>query len=147
MLTPLRVYDATTTYAEATDYGAVSDPALAASPGTYDAWHTPPVVTVPAGSKLKAGQKVSMDYYTVVPQIGWEVSSCLSEPAVQQMAADDDSLIGKFTAFNFCHGDGSRLRARAECSSEIDFERNRANGRQTIDEAEIFMSDKGQRHC
>jgi hypothetical protein len=81
--TPLKVYDASTTYAEGTDYAAVSDPALAAHPGTFDPWHTPPVVAVPSGSKLADGAKVSMDYYTVVPEIGWEVSSCLSDPAVQ----------------------------------------------------------------
>jgi hypothetical protein len=81
--TPLSVYDGSTTYAEGTDFAQVADPALAANPGTYDPWHTPPTVSVPAGSKLTAGQTVSMDYYTVVPQIGWEVSSCLSEPAIQ----------------------------------------------------------------
>jgi hypothetical protein len=81
--TPLKVYDTSTTYTEGTDYGAVSDPALAASPGNYDPWHAPPTVTVPSGSKLAPGSTVSMDYYTVVPQIGYEVSSCLSDPAVQ----------------------------------------------------------------
>ncbi len=53
------------------------------TPGTYDPWHTPPVVAVPSGSKLQAAATVSMDYYTVVPQIGWEVSSCLTDPAIQ----------------------------------------------------------------
>jgi hypothetical protein len=81
--TPLEVYSGSTTYAEGTDFAQVADPALAAHPGTYDPWHTPPTVSVPAGSKLTTGQTVSMDYYTVVPQIGWEVSSCLSEPGVQ----------------------------------------------------------------
>lgn len=81
--TPLRVYDSSKTYVEGTDYAAVSDPALAAHPGTYDPWHTPPVVTVPSGSSLQSGATVSMDYYTVVPEIGWEVSSCLTDPAVQ----------------------------------------------------------------
>lgn len=81
--TPLKVYDGSTTYAEGTDYAAVSDPALAAHPGTYDPWHTPPSVTVPGGSKLASGGTVSMDYFTVVPEIGWEVTSCLSDPAIQ----------------------------------------------------------------
>jgi hypothetical protein len=80
---PLKLYDASKTYVEGTDFAAVADPALAANPGTYDPWHTPPVVTVPSGSSLVDGATVSMDYYTVVPQIGWEVSSCLSDPAVQ----------------------------------------------------------------
>jgi hypothetical protein len=81
--TPLKVYDSSKTYTEGTDYAAVSDPALAANPGTYDPWHTPPVITVPSGSTLQSGATVSMDYYTVVPQIGWEVSSCLTDPAIQ----------------------------------------------------------------
>ena len=42
--TPLKVYDATTTYAEGTDYAKVVDPSLAAAPGTYDPWHAPPAV-------------------------------------------------------------------------------------------------------
>jgi hypothetical protein len=82
--TPLKVYDGAMTYAEGSDYAKVVDPALAAHPGTYDPWHTPPVVTVPSGSKLTDGATVSMDYYTVVPQIGWEVTSCLTDPAVQK---------------------------------------------------------------
>jgi hypothetical protein len=44
---------------------------------------------VPSGSKLQAGQTVSMDYYTVVPQIGWEVTSCLTEPGIQQWNHDN----------------------------------------------------------
>jgi hypothetical protein len=87
--TPLKVYDMNNTYAEGTDYAMVADPALAMRPGTYDPWHTPPVVSVPNGSKLADGAAVSMDYYTVVPQIGWEVSSCMSEPAVQQWNHDN----------------------------------------------------------
>jgi hypothetical protein len=87
--TPLKVYDSGATYTEDSDYAKVVDPALAAAPGTYDAWHTPPTVAVPGGSKLHANQVVSMDYYTVVPQIGWEVSSCLTEPAVQQWNHDN----------------------------------------------------------
>jgi hypothetical protein len=87
--TPLKVYDANGTYAEGSDCANVADPALSAAPGTYDPWHAPPSVAVPTGSKLQAGQTVMMDYYTVVPQIGWEVSSCLSESAVQQWNHDN----------------------------------------------------------
>ncbi len=93
--TPLKVYDAKTTYKEGADYGNVVDPALAAHPGTYDPWHIPPVVTVPAGSKLKDGATVSMDYYTVVPQIGWEVSACLSDPAVQAWNKSNADALAK----------------------------------------------------
>jgi hypothetical protein len=87
--TPLKIYDANATYTEGSDYANVADPALAAAPGTYDPWHAPPSVAVPAGSALHAGQTVMMDYYTVVPQIGWEVTSCFSDPAVQQWNHDN----------------------------------------------------------
>lgn len=100
--TPLKAYDATTTYAEGTDFAQVVDPALAAHAGTYDPWHAPPTVSVPLGSKLKAGQTVSMDYYTAVPVMGWEVSSCLSEPAVQQWNHDNAAALAKV----FPHGTG-----------------------------------------
>ena len=93
--TPLKVYDASSTYTEGTDFAQVLDPALAASPGNYDPWHAPPSVAVPAGSKLTAGQTVSMDYYTVVPEIGYEVSACLSEPAEQQWNHDNAAVLAK----------------------------------------------------
>lgn len=93
--TSLRVYDASTTYAEGSDYAMVTDPALAAHPGTYDPWHTPPTVTVPQGSKLQNGTTVSMDYYTVVPRMGWEVSSCLSDPAVQTWNQQNAQVLAK----------------------------------------------------
>ncbi len=95
--TPLKVYDANATYTEGSDYADVTDPALAAAPGTYDPWHAPPSIAVPAGSKLKSGQMVTMDYYTVVPQIGWEVTSCFSEPAVQQW--NHDNAVAQSKAF------------------------------------------------
>ena len=91
--TPLKVYDSSTTYAEGTDYAKVVDPALAAHPGTYDPWHAPPTVSIPSGSALKDGATVSMDYFTVVPQIGWEVSACLSDPAVQAWNKDNASKL------------------------------------------------------
>jgi len=95
--TPLKVYDATTTYTEGSDYATVADPALAAHPGAYDPWHAPPTVAVPPASKLKDGTTVSMDYFSVVPEIGYEVSSCLSDPAVQTWnAANAKSLVGVF---------------------------------------------------
>jgi hypothetical protein len=93
--TPLKVYDTTQTYVEGTDYANVVDPALAASPGNYDPWHPPPAVSVPSGSKLHTAQTVSMDYYTVVPQIGSEVASCLAEPAMQQWNHDNAAAQAK----------------------------------------------------
>ena len=81
--TPLKVYDATTTYAEGTDYATSRTRRWRPTPGPTMHGMRPPVVAVPSGSALKAGAMVSMDYYTVVPRIGWEVSSCLADPAIQ----------------------------------------------------------------
>ena len=81
--TPLKLYDASKTYVEGTDFDKIVDPALAASPGHYDGWHAPPTITLPATTTLKADQIVSLDHYTVVPVYGDQVGVCLSEPAVQ----------------------------------------------------------------
>ena len=92
--TPLRVYDASgTTYTEGTDYAAISAPALAAHPGTYDYWHTPPTVTLPAGSTLQLGHTVSIDHYTVIPSISGDVGVCLTEPSVQTWMAANAQVI------------------------------------------------------
>jgi len=92
--TPLRLYDAaSTTYVEGTDYAPISDPILMGNPGTFDYWHTPPTVTIPAGSALHLGQTVSIDHYTVIPSINQDVGMCLSDPAVQQWIATNAALV------------------------------------------------------
>jgi len=88
---PLRVYDPTTgtTYSEGTDYAPIADPTLTSSPGNYDDWHAPPGVTIPAGSKLVAGQTVAIDHYAVYPAIAGGVGVCLTEPAVDSWMHDN----------------------------------------------------------
>jgi hypothetical protein len=93
--TPLSVYSGSTTYTEGTDYSTVVDPALPQTTGSYDNWHTPPSVTVPAGSKLQLAQTVSANYYTVIPLAGGQVGSCLSEPAVQTWLASNSTLLSQ----------------------------------------------------
>ncbi len=94
--TPVRVYDASgTTYVEGTDYAAVVDPGLNPSPGNFDLWHSPPSVTVPAGSALSPGSTVSMDYYTIIPLDGDQVGVCLSEPAVLQWVQDNITALAQ----------------------------------------------------
>lgn len=82
--TPLRMYDPnnpSTTFNEGADFNAVSDPEVA--PGGFgDHWHTPPTVTLPAGTSLRPGQTVAMDYYAVVPIYDSEVGMCLTDPDV-----------------------------------------------------------------
>ena len=88
---PLKVYDATTTYAEGIDYAKIEDPKIAGA--HFDGWHDPPVPTVPSGSKLTEGMVVSVDHYTVVPIYGFEVGACLTEPAVQTWEAANAKAI------------------------------------------------------
>ncbi len=89
--TPLAITseDGATTYAEGRDFGAVSDPKLGNDPwvGEYTAWHEPPVVTVPAGSRLKEGQRVLADYYHTAIIYDGQVPCCLSEPKVYEILA------------------------------------------------------------
>jgi len=86
-------------FAEGTDFAPVADPLLAAHPGSYDGYHAPPTVTLPAGTQLAAGRRVALDHYTVVPIAGWQVGACLTEPAVQQwVSANAAKLDGLFPA-------------------------------------------------
>ena len=91
--TPVKIYSGTTTYAEGTDVAQVVDPAVAANRGNFDAWHAPPTIAVPSGSRLRVGDRVSIDHYTVVPSIAGGVGACLSEPAVQAWIHDDAAKI------------------------------------------------------
>jgi len=94
--TPVRVYDAGgTTYTEGKDYAAISDPSLNPSPGNFDVWHTPPTVSVPAGSALAVGANVSIDYYTIIPLDGGQVGVCLSEPGVQDWVQANITAMSK----------------------------------------------------
>lgn len=82
--TPLKMYNPanpSVTYNEGTDFNAISDPEVA--PGGFgDHWHTPPTVTLPAGSSLRPGQTVALDYYAVVPIYSSQVGMCLTDPGV-----------------------------------------------------------------
>ena len=68
-------------YTEGSDYLPIADPKMAPG-GSFDDWHTPPVVALPRGSRLKAGQSVKIDYYAAQPVLRNQVAACLAEPAV-----------------------------------------------------------------
>jgi hypothetical protein len=82
--TPVKVYDpaSQTVYAEGTDVAMIVDPAVVANGESYDAYHAPPTIAVPAGSKLTNGQTVAIDSYSVFPAIDGQVGVCLSEDSV-----------------------------------------------------------------
>ncbi len=83
---PLRLYDPATGAAlqEGKDFDEIHDPGLTSNP--QDDYHTPPVITVPAGSSLRPGQMVAADYYAAQPvdSINRRLGVCLTDPAVAE---------------------------------------------------------------
>ncbi len=85
--TPLRIYDPddeAQVYREGRDYNYVFDSVLSAPRVVFrDLYHSPVRITLPAGTRLRPGQKVAMDYYAVfpIPQ-DQQVGMCLTDPGV-----------------------------------------------------------------
>lgn len=97
---PVKVYDGSTVFVEGKDYEPVRDPKLAL-PTIFesDAWHAPQPIRLPAGSRLKEGQEVSIDYYAVAPIYGDGVNLCLTEPAIRKwVVRNANTLAGLFPA-------------------------------------------------
>jgi len=120
--TPLRVYAGGKDFTEGTDYAPIADPALAASPGHYDRWHTPPVPTLPGGSGIAEGTEVAIDSYSVFPIYGEQVGSCLSEPAIQDWEKANlkaqDALLPKdasFAGWFFSYDEMRHMNSCAAC--------------------------------
>lgn len=84
--TPVRVYDPNsgTTYNEGSDYNHIQDNQVEASRTPYtDDYHLPTPVTLPAGTRLKPGQIVDIDSYSVFPVPGaLTVGACLTDAGV-----------------------------------------------------------------
>lgn len=83
---PLRVTsaDGNVEYVEDRDFQDAADPMLGNTrwPGEFTVWHEPPVVTLPAGSKIRDEQTVLMSYYHTA-LIHWgQVMCCMAEPKV-----------------------------------------------------------------
>ncbi len=76
--------DGQTVYAEGKDFAPIGDPKMGTTPwaGGYTVWHELPTVTIPAGSRLKEGQRVLLSYYHTAIIHGDQVMCCMSEPKV-----------------------------------------------------------------
>jgi hypothetical protein len=89
--TPLtiRSEDGGTVYEEGRDFAPVRDPKLGNDPwaGDYSAWHEPPAVAIPAGSRLREGQQVRASYCHTAVIYDGQVPCCLSEPKVYELLA------------------------------------------------------------
>ncbi|HLV80982.1 MAG TPA: hypothetical protein VKT32_11910, partial [Chthonomonadaceae bacterium] len=73
-----------TVYAEGQDFAPVLDPSLdrARSTGSYDVYHAPPVLRLIPHSRLKAGQRLRVSFFSAVILYDGQVPCCLSEPKV-----------------------------------------------------------------
>jgi len=79
--------DGKTVYEEGKDVAPVKDPKMGNTkwPGLYEYWYEQPVVTIPAGSRLKEGQTVLASYCHAMNTYGWGVFACLCEPKVREL--------------------------------------------------------------
>ncbi|MCE5326104.1 MAG: hypothetical protein LLG01_06780 [Planctomycetaceae bacterium] len=74
-------------YVEGRDFTGAADALLGMSPyaGSYSIWHRPPVPAVPAGSRLREGDRVAMSYYHTAIIGTWQVTADMSEPKVMEL--------------------------------------------------------------
>lgn len=83
---PLQVYDpnnSSTVYQEGTDYNYISDPRMTSPVVFSDSYHTPPIVTLPGTTSLKAGQTVAMDFHAAFVAPGqMNMNMCVSSTNV-----------------------------------------------------------------
>jgi len=79
--------DGRQTFAEGRDFSPIQDPKLGTDPyrGVFSAWHEPPEVTVPAGSRIREGQKVRLSYCHTAIVHQEQVMCCMAEPKVEEI--------------------------------------------------------------
>lgn len=96
---PLKVTsaDGKTELAEGRDFAGVVDPKLGMTPyaGEYTAWHQPPDVAIPAGSRLKEGDRVAASYYHPAIVNKHQVSCALTEEKVYDILTDQMQRVHK----------------------------------------------------
>ena len=88
--TPLKITstDGRTVYTEEKDFAHVVDRKLAndPNPGYMSNWHEPPVVTIPAGSRLKEGDRVSASYnFACTCGKPNNINLCMSDPKTYEL--------------------------------------------------------------
>ncbi len=89
---PLRLTaaDGKTALEEGKDVSRIADPKLGNEiyPGTFAAWHTPPVISIPEGSRLKEGDRVLASYFHPVIIYGDQVACSLVDPKLYDILDD-----------------------------------------------------------
>ena len=85
--TPVRLYDTRTpqtVFREGVDYDTITDPRMTSTRTPFtDLYHEPAPITLPAGTSLRPGQTVAIDFYAVFPIPGLvQVAMCLTDRGV-----------------------------------------------------------------
>ncbi len=112
--TPVRIVsnDGSTEYQEELDVDVLVDPLMGSVPwpGSFDAWHEPPVISLAVGSRIADGQIVKIDYYQTTTIYGEQVTASLTEPRALEIATEQLHAIkrafdraGLFSGWFFSH--------------------------------------------
>jgi hypothetical protein len=74
--------DSKTVYLEGKDFDGARDPKLGTIPwpGCFTAWHDPPAITLPPGSRIRPGRRVLLSYYHTALIYEEQVACCMAEP-------------------------------------------------------------------
>ncbi len=118
---PLRLYDsAGNVYVEGRDVDPIADSGGGVN-GAFTEWHTPPVVSIPAGSRLTPGRQVLMDSYAVTPISGAQVGACLTDAGIQAyMTSSIQALSARVpagTGFMMNYDELRHMNTCASCAS------------------------------
>ena len=79
--------DGTTVFAEGRDFENIVDPKLGNDPypGCYTAWHVPPVVRIPTGSRIAEGQRVLVSFTHATIIYEEQVSCCMANAKFREL--------------------------------------------------------------
>jgi hypothetical protein len=90
--------DGKTVYTEGKDVAEIKDPNLGNDGllGAYKSWHDVPVINIPAGSRLKEGDKVLASYYHPAVTVIGQVMVCMSEPKVMELIKWEFQQVHKY---------------------------------------------------
>ncbi|MGA2064883.1 MAG: hypothetical protein ABSG86_07940 [Thermoguttaceae bacterium] len=124
--------DGKTVYIEGQDFSGAKDPKLGhdPNPGYFSYWHEPPTVTVPAGSRLKEGQKVLASYhFATLAGKSHQINCCFSEPKVYDLiegqirwvkeTVEPDFYMMAHDEIRHCGWDDSCARRKMTCGQML----------------------------
>jgi len=102
---PVHVYSGSTVYIEGLDYDPIQEPYSKLNGMTYSIYRTPLAVTLPAGTRLTAGQAVQIDYDAIQPVYDEQYGASLTEQGVKDYYARNITELHK----SFALGTGFML--------------------------------------